>query len=223
VPDWGKVLKEIAEAVAASAIDPRITGRPRQSLGRIRFGVSEPNRCLFWDCGQAIRPDHVFCYEHFRDFQEGLVDECPGCGRAKDAVYDWCLDCYRQSSSSQRAAYQSSRVEQKRWYRPEYSAAWDNRDATADRFFVYILKFANGAFYAGQTRELRERLSEHRDGKAKTTAGQTPKLVWFGIVKSREAATSMEVELKKLIDSNPREIRRMIISFQDLVKELDYT
>lgn len=67
------------------------------------------------------------------------------------------------------------------------------------------------------------RLSEHRDGKAKTTAGQNPKLVWFGIVKSREAATSMEVELKKLIDSNPREIRRMIISFQDLVKELDYT
>lgn len=172
MPDWGKMLKEIAEAVAASAIDPRITGRPRPSLGRF--------------------------------------------------VYEWCLDRHRQSSPSQRAV-NPSRTEQKRWYRPEYSAAWRRRDATADRFFVHILKFANGAFYAGQTRELRERLSEHRDGRAKTTAGQNPKLVWFGIVKSREAATAMEVELKKLIDSNPREIRRMIISFQDLVKELDYT
>ncbi len=33
----------------------------------------------------------------------------------------------------------------------------------------------------------------------------------------------MEVELKKLIDSNPREVRRMIIGFRDLVRELDYS
>lgn len=76
---------------------------------------------------------------------------------------------------------------------------------------------------AGQTRELRERLSEHRDGKVKSTARRNPRLVWFGILPTREAATQMEVELKKLIDSNEREIRRMVIDFQDLVRELDTT
>jgi len=29
--------------------------------------------------------------------------------------------------------------------------------------------------------------------------------------------------MKKLINSNPREIRRMVISFRDLVQELDYS
>ena len=33
----------------------------------------------------------------------------------------------------------------------------------------------------------------------------------------------MEVEFKKLVDSNPREIRRMVIAFQDLVREIDFT
>ena len=110
-----------------------------------------------------------------------------------------------------------------RWYKPEYSEAWDQADATADRFFVYVLKLDGGEFYAGQTRELRERLSEHRDGRAKSTAGRNPKLVWFGIVGTREAATAMEVELKKLVHSNPREIRRMVLSFRDLTSELDFS
>jgi hypothetical protein len=41
------------------------------------------------------------------------------------------------------------------------------------------------------------------------------------MVPTREEATSMEVDLKKLVDSNPREIRRMYLSFHDLVRELD--
>ena len=79
-----------------------------------------------------------------------------------------------------------------------------------------------GKFYAGQTRELRERLSEHRDGQTQSTAVRNPKLVWYGMLPTRDQAAARKVELKKLIDSNPREIRRMVIRFRDLVQELDY-
>ena len=108
-------------------------------------------------------------------------------------------------------------------YGREHAEAWDKGDATADHFFVYILSLSGGKFYAGQTRELRERLSEHRDGQTKSTAGKNPKLVWYGMLPTREQAAAGEVELKKLVDSNPRDIRRMIIRFRDLVQELEYT
>lgn len=79
-----------------------------------------------------------------------------------------------------------------------------------------------GRFYPGQTQELRERISEHRDGNTKSTAGKNPKLVRFAQMPSRDAATTREVELKKLVDGNPREIRRMVVRFQDLIREVDY-
>ena len=182
----------------------------------------DSNTCLFWDCDERIREDHVFCYEHFQDFQADDIDECPGCGLFKDADYEVCLDC--RNSGRRPSARSSKRGDRARSrYKPEYSPQWEARDAKTDTFYVYLLKLDGGRFYAGQTRELRERLSEHRDGHTKSTAGRNPKLVWFGVLPSREAATSTEVELKKLVDSNPREIRRMVIGFKDLVQELDYS
>ena len=177
--------------------------------------ASRAKRCLFWDCDEVIRSDHIFCYDHYQDLQEGLIDECPGCGRAKDKQYEVCLECYKKPPASKSA--KAGR------YRPEHSPAWAKGDAAADRFFVYILKLDGGDFYPGQTRELRERLSEHRDGRVQSTRNKNPKLVWYSTLPSREAATAMEVELKKLVDSNPREIRRMLISFRDLVHELEFT
>jgi predicted GIY-YIG superfamily endonuclease len=102
----------------------------------------------------------------------------------------------------------------------EHSDAWAKGDKGAERFFVYILKLEDGDFYVGQTRELRERLSEHRDQKASSTARRNPKLQYFEILPTREAAELREAELKKLRDSNPRQIRRMIISFHDLIREV---
>ena len=85
------------------------------------------------------------------------------------------------------------------------------------------MKLDGGKIYAGQTGELRERLSEHQDGRVQSTNGKSPKLVWFSTVDTRDAATAMEVELKRLIDSHPREIRRMMLSFRDLIQELDFS
>ena len=74
-----------------------------------------------------------------------------------------------------------------------------------------------------KTHEIHERLKEHRDGTTRSTARRNPKLVWFRAVPTREQATGLEVQLKKLCDRNPREIRRWVRSFQDLVEELDFS
>jgi hypothetical protein len=49
-----------------------------------------------------------------------------------------------------------------------------------------------------------------------------PKLTWCGILATREHATAVEVELKKRVDSNPRQVRRMVIAFKNLAGELHY-
>jgi predicted GIY-YIG superfamily endonuclease len=91
----------------------------------------------------------------------------------------------------------------------------------ASEFYVYILRLDGRQFYAGQTRDLRARLMEHREGGTSSTAGRNPKLAWFDIVSTRDEATTVEARLKGLIDRNPREIRKMVIRFSDLLKEVD--
>ena len=175
------------------------------------------SECRFWDCKARISRGYTYCYQHYRDSQDGLINQCPACGMGKDAQYEVCQPCYRNRRNAPASrAYV-------RPHRKESSPAWQKGDASADRFFVYILKLADGAFYAGQTRELRERLSEHRDNLVASTQGKEPKLVWFAILPSRDAAASTEVELKQLIDRNPREVRRMVIGFSDMMRELDFS
>ena len=170
------------------------------------------NQCRVWNCNETIRKQYEFCREHYYDSIVGLIDDCPGCGRAKDSDYDTCTDCRSTATTRTPKRYQR-----------EHSKAWEAGDSEATEFFVYILKLEGGSFYAGQTRELRERLMEHRDGKTKTTAGKNPKLVWFTQVETREQAADYEVVLKKICDTNPREIRRRVLDLKDLVGELDYT
>ena len=227
MPNWKKVANDMAtiiEGLAQETSSRRGTGNRRSALAQKRTGNRK--QCLFWDCNTPIPSNYFLCRDHFKGYQENAVDECPGCNRAKDSQYDMCLDCYNSRPKQQ---YRNGNARGKtnaasyKWYKKEHSPAWDKGDAAANEFFVYILKLDGGRFYAGQTRELRERLSEHRDGNTKSTAGKNPKLIWFATLSTRDAATSAEVELKKLIDSNPREIRRMVVSFQDLIRELDYS
>ncbi|MBC8281849.1 MAG: GIY-YIG nuclease family protein [Chloroflexi bacterium] len=182
------------------------------------------SQCVFWDCAIPTGQGQVFCEDHFQDSLAGKIDECPECHRAKHNQYDVCLDCYdKRTKPGPTKKASPVKPAKPRRYTPESSPTWDKkRDAESKQFFAYILKLDGGEFYAGQTRELRERLSEHMDGRTRSTVGKNPKLVWFTTLASRKDATEMEVELKKLIDSNPREIRRMYIEFKDLVGELNY-
>ena len=127
----------------------------------------------------------------------------------------------RNHRSGQRQAYTRTSTSN-RWYSKVYSPEWDKRDATATEFFVDILKIDACRFCAGQTREFRDRISERRDGSTKSTAGKNPKLVWFAQMPIRNAATTREVELKNLVDDNPREVRRMVVRLQDFIREDGY-
>ena len=178
------------------------------------------NKCSYWNCGRRIDKAHFLCREHFEDLLDGFIDQCPICGRFKDMEYDLCLDCYngRQVKIWNPSANIKSQIKN---YSIEHNKAWEGKDRGADKFFVYVLKLDRGEFYVGQTRDLRARLLEHKDNKTKSTAGRNPELKYFEILNSREAVESREAELKKLNETNPREIRKMVISFQDLIKEVN--
>lgn len=165
------------------------------------------NKCQYWNCNRRVRSGYFLCYEHFDDLEDGLIDKCPKCGKYKDCEFELCLNCNKSATKKSK-------------YKEEHSKKWYKGDKKADRFYVYILKSRVGQFYVGQTRDLRSRLSEHRDGKTRSTAGKDMKLQYFEEKGSREEAAKREVELKRLLDTNERQVRKMIIEFQDRIKEI---
>ena len=171
------------------------------------------NICRFQDCEQRIQPWFELCASHNDAKTKSLIDQCPKCEQYKDANYPLCRNC--------NAASRTNNTNRRGKYEPEYNAKWEAADEEGDVFFIYILKLDGGKFYAGHTRELRERLSEHRDGKTKSTAGKRPRLVWFDTVDTRGEAAEAEAVLKELIDKNEREVRRMVTEFLDLIREVD--
>lgn len=201
-----------------------VSTRRRRTMGKT---------CKYWSCTEMVRYD--YCTEHYRDLKAGKVNECPGCGRAKDANYPTCIDCKDKPKGAVKGAVkgvaggtaksESGGMSRSRYdrYKEEHSESWSAGDADASEFYVYVMKLNDGTFYAGQIREIRERLMEHRDGTTKTTVGKDPKLVWFSTVSTRKQATELEVIVKKICDRNPREIRRWILKFHDLVEELDFS
>ena len=105
---------------------------------------------------------------------------------------------------------------------PKPSKVWAKKDEGVYAFYVYILKLDNGVYYVGHTRELRERMLEHKDGSTVSTAGKHPKLQYFEVLSTREAAMTREAEIEKIRKKNNREILRMITRFNDLIRELDF-
>ena len=224
MPNWKRIAKDVSGAIDGMARESpsmKKKGSRRTNLS-VQKRSGDRKQCIFWNCNTVVPSGHNTCRTHYAALQEGKIDECPGCNRAKDKQYEVCLDCYNNRHAQRQQNGRADTKSSNKGYRKEYSPAWEKGDAAATEFFVYILKLDGGRFYVGQTRELRERISEHRDGNTKSTAGKNPKLVWFTALSSRDAATTREAELKKLSDANPREIRRMYVRFQDLIKEVDY-
>jgi predicted GIY-YIG superfamily endonuclease len=179
--------------------------------------ITATKTCAYWSCRREVKGRNYLCSDHYEDLQDKIIDKCPVCGRYKDEEYEFCLECKKKQHTTTQSINDSKKLK----YKVEHSKAWDKADEGADRFFAYILKLDDGSFYVGQTRELRERMSEHRDGKQSSTAGRDPRLQYFEVLSTRESAEQGEVELKKIRDTNPRQIRRMIITFQDLLREVD--
>jgi predicted GIY-YIG superfamily endonuclease len=176
---------------------------------------------MYVGCKKHIRPHYFLCFEHHQDLEDGLIDQCPKCGRFKDAQYNLCSPCYYGRPIPHKLP-PVDLPQQNKQPKIEHSKAWEKADKGRTHWFVYILKLDGGEFYVGQTGELRERLMEHKDGKEPATRGKKWKLQYFEILTSREAAEHREPELKTILKSNERQIRRMIIQFKDLVDELNY-
>ena len=201
------------ETKKQSARKKPYTTFPKHSGSSNQPGTSKKT-CRYWNCNKIIRPNHFLCAEHYEDWEEYLIDKCPECGRYKDAEFDVCKDCYGNLRNKSVEKKSGSQV------RIEHSKAWEKGDKGIEKFFAYILKDDRGEFYVGQTRDLRIRIGERRDGKTKSTAGRKLKLQYFEEVSSRKSAEVKELELKKLLSSNERKIRKMIQDFQDRVREV---
>jgi len=177
------------------------------------------NICQYWNCRRRISPEHFLCLEHFWYWDEYLIDRCPECGRYKDVEYELCLECYNKLTSTHYSKFSKNQTMGGK-YRLEHSRKWEQKDKETERFFVYILKDEKGKYYVGQTRDLRARMSEHRDGKTRSTAGHKMKLQYFEEYKDRKSVELREAELKEMIDRNERKVRNMIIEFQDRIREI---
>jgi predicted GIY-YIG superfamily endonuclease len=110
---------------------------------------------------------------------------------------------------------------EKQDYTPNPSKFWLKRDEGVNKFFVYILLLDNGKFYVGHTRELLERMLEHRNGISASTAGRNPKLQYFETQPTRVLAMMREHEIKKILKNNRREIYRIISTFRELISLVD--
>lgn len=213
-----RILKSLADLSEKEKKKPGTLSNAIKSLAELsgfnnRQGTGI-KKCQYWNCNRNIRANHFLCSEHYEDWEDYVIDKCPECGRYKDVEYDVCKDCY---SSLERGNVKKKSSSQTRI---EHSKAWEKGDKGVEKFFVYILKDDKGSFYVGQTRDLRIRLGEHRDGKTKTTSGRNLKLQYFEEVSSRKSAELKEAELKQLLSSNERIIRKMIQDFQDRVREV---
>ena len=211
-----KVGRELKKAYDEAQREAQSQSQRRNARPRARPAAAAKT-CEFWSCREEVRDDHFLCRDHYSRFQEGSIDQCPSCGRYKDAQYETCLECdakLRQHTTRETGApYQTQR---------DTDPAWEAGDAEATSFFAYVLELDGGQFHVGHTRDLRARLMEHRHGTgAKATSGKHPKLQWFAIVHTRDEAIEAEKRMKALVKRNPREVRKLIIQFRDLYKELD--
>ena len=133
-----------------------------------------------------------------------------GCFTYKDRKYPYCI-----LHADDAAAFNK--------YAKETHQHKNKYDENATMFFSYILKLNDNTFYAGHTRDLRERLYEHRNNLSVSTANKTPKLVYFSTHGTRDKAATHEATLKKTIDKHPRSIIKMILQMQSFASELDFS
>jgi predicted GIY-YIG superfamily endonuclease len=121
------------------------------------------------------------------------------------------MNCVNKYSSS---AHKSSELR-----RIEHSPSWEKDDGKTSAFYVYVMKLSNGSYHISNTRDLRKRISEHKDNQTQTTAGLKPKLVYYEKKRSIYDVSLQESILKDLAQSNERQFRKMITGFRDKMRE----
>lgn len=65
-------------------------------------------------------------------------------------------------------------------------------------YWTYILQGADGTYYTGITGNLHRRMTEHRQGRSKSTRNKLPvELVYTIVSTTREKARELEVKIKR--------------------------
>ena len=99
----------------------------------------------------------------------------------------------------------------------ESEPSWDAGDEGCTEFFAYLLVNPDGDWYAGHTRNLRNRMWMHRMGRCHSTKGGDYQLAWFQVFPTRSEATARELELKRLVNTDPYALLDLVFAFQDNV------
>lgn len=95
-----------------------------------RMTMPAPNICTEQSCTEKVRRDHYLCREHWEEFQEGIIDECPQCGVYKDAEYRLCIECNKEANAARRKKSKQAEDKQKtRRYDPVRADTFDERSA----------------------------------------------------------------------------------------------
>ena len=89
-----------------------------------------------------------------------------------------------------------------------------------DRRFIYVFEFDDGVFYVGHTADISDVLSRFRERTDSSIVTHNPRLQYVESAINEEAAELRESELKKLILSNPDQMRMMAIDFHNQMREL---
>ena len=137
----------------------------------------------------------MLCRLHERELAYKRIHPCSNCDRYIERQYGVCYLCKDLI--------------------PESSPDWQRGDRYAKDFYVYLLQLDDGSFYAGQTRDIERRIKEHENGDVVSTEGRSPILVWFNTVDTREAAASLELQLKHTRDQT---LRTMVEAYGSAVK-----
>jgi putative endonuclease len=84
-------------------------------------------------------------------------------------------------------------------------------------FYVYIILCADGSFYTGYTKNVDERLRQHRCGKgARYTRMHKPeRLIYTELLDSRAQAMKREKVIKKMSHQQKLELANHIASSED--------
>jgi len=185
------------------------------------FWRKRKNICGYWDCNKGIPADDFLCAEHFQKWIGGSIDRCPKCSRFKDIAERLCLDCQlgRQAVPKKLPA-ETPKPEQYRRMGP-FEAKTDSY-VMPGKCFIYILEFDEGDFYIGHTADVGKQFPELREPKDSLGAGRKARLQYLELAASEEAAKLREDELKKLIKTNPSEIRAMVSDFHKHMRELGF-
>jgi predicted GIY-YIG superfamily endonuclease len=183
------------------------------------LGRKSKSICEYWECNREAVGGDFLCATHREKWLKGSIDRCPKCSRFKDVMYDLCLDCYvgrrvkrRKTTTTFPKPKQSPGI--------QYSGTGTGRLPRQERYFIYVIEIDDRVLYVGRTMDIHNRLSELRKKKKPSAAEHNLRLLYLEVVPNEEDAEARESELKKLVQSDPGQIRMMSSDFHRKLQDL---